>query len=224
MADINWNDIIGDKTVSNGGYAGDLMSVARAHIQDAKDSQQITQEQAGEIYSAMIPTAITGAIKYAMDEQLVEAQIEKANAEVELARTQADREYVLTLASVDKVYGYDYTLDGEGNIDRATLTDAGDGQMDNEAQLTLEKVESEALNNATDGLIESQILGIIKDNLVKDEQILMSTYERTDIQPKQLEKLDEEIDILQSQDLEVIASTVRNDLQVQLSKIPSTLN
>ncbi len=62
----NWINFVGDKTVDAGGYAGDLMTVARAHIKDAIDNQQITQEQAGEIYTAMIPSAFQTALQYAM--------------------------------------------------------------------------------------------------------------------------------------------------------------
>jgi hypothetical protein len=56
-------------------------------------------------------------------------------------------------------------------------------------------------------LKDEQILGMQKDNEVKDEQVLMSQYEREFIQPKQLEKLEEEIDLLQTQDLDVLKST-----------------
>ena len=63
---VNWKNLVGEKTIESGGYCGDLMAVARAHIKDAIDNQQITQEQAGEIYTAMIPSAFQTALAYSM--------------------------------------------------------------------------------------------------------------------------------------------------------------
>ena len=66
MANKNWDNLIGSKTIAAGGYVGDLMAVARVHIKDALDKNEITQEQAGEIYTAMIPSAFQTGLAYAM--------------------------------------------------------------------------------------------------------------------------------------------------------------
>ena len=66
MADTNWTNLTGQKSLEVGGYIGDLMTVARAHIADAVASQEITQAQAGEVYSAMIPSAFQTGLAYAM--------------------------------------------------------------------------------------------------------------------------------------------------------------
>ena len=55
--------------------------------------------------------------------------------------------------------------------------------------LPLQKIKLESDITVTD----AQVVGISKDNLVKDEQVLMSVFERTVVQPKELEKLQEEI-------------------------------
>ena len=49
---------------------------------------------------------------------------------------------------------------------------------------------------------QNQLINYI--NQVKEEQVTMSQYEREFIQPKQLEKLQEEVDLLQTQDLKSI--------------------
>lgn len=66
MSDINWNNLVGSKTIETGGYIGDLMAVARAHINDAVTKNEITQEQAGEIYTAMVPSAFQTGLAYSM--------------------------------------------------------------------------------------------------------------------------------------------------------------
>lgn len=58
---IKWSNIVGDKTVASGGYAGDLLKVTLAHIQEARDNNQITESDLGGIYTA----AITGALNTA---------------------------------------------------------------------------------------------------------------------------------------------------------------
>ena len=82
MADILWSDIVGEKTIEDGGFVSDLLSVARAHVDDALKKNRLTQSQAGEIYTAMIPSAFQNAINFGMTEQLVEAQIEAAEEDV----------------------------------------------------------------------------------------------------------------------------------------------
>lgn len=63
---INWDNLVGSKTIAAGGYIGDLMTVARAHVQDALTKNEITQAQAGEIYTAMIPSAFQTGLAYSM--------------------------------------------------------------------------------------------------------------------------------------------------------------
>jgi len=63
---VNWQNLVGDKTLLAGGYIGDLMAVARVHIEDAVEKGDITQGKAGEVYSAMIPSAFQTGLAYAM--------------------------------------------------------------------------------------------------------------------------------------------------------------
>ena len=70
-----WEDIVGEKTVDDGGYVGDLMTVARAHINDAKSKGELTAQEAGEVYAAMIPSAFQNGIKYITDASLINAKL-----------------------------------------------------------------------------------------------------------------------------------------------------
>jgi hypothetical protein len=61
-------------------------------------------------------------------------------------------------------------------------------------------------------LTEAQITGIDKDNEVKSEQVLMSIFERQYIQPKQLEKLEEAIELEPTQDIQVLLNGSKDRL------------
>lgn len=73
--DIEWGVIVGEKTLEDGGYVGDLMTVAREHINSAKSKGELTAQEAGEVYAAMIPAAFNAGLKFGMEKSLVEAQI-----------------------------------------------------------------------------------------------------------------------------------------------------
>lgn len=63
--DADWISVVGEtKTLEDGGFIGDLMSVAAAHIDEAVSKGQITQENAGEVYIAMLPAAFKEGISY----------------------------------------------------------------------------------------------------------------------------------------------------------------
>jgi hypothetical protein len=62
-------------TLADGGYAGDLMAVARAHIDDAIKTGRLTQKDAGQVYSSMIPAAISSAASFILNDAMQTAQI-----------------------------------------------------------------------------------------------------------------------------------------------------
>lgn len=68
MANTNWKALTGDKTLINGGYVSDLMTVARAHVADAITKNEITQAQAGEVYTALLPAAMQTALTFLVKE------------------------------------------------------------------------------------------------------------------------------------------------------------
>ena len=86
--DITWEDVIGQMTITDGGYVGDLMTVARAHIDDAVAKQRLTSAQAGEIYAAMIPSAFQNGIGFTMQEKSTEASVAKIQEETDLVTIQ----------------------------------------------------------------------------------------------------------------------------------------
>ena len=64
-----WEDIVGDSTLDNGGYVGDLMKVARAHIDESVRLNRLKQDDAGQVYASMIENAIQTGVKYSVDKE-----------------------------------------------------------------------------------------------------------------------------------------------------------
>lgn len=62
--DADWLKIVGTKTIGDGGRLGDILEVARVHIDAAVTDNRLTQDQAGAVYTAMLPAAIEFAIQY----------------------------------------------------------------------------------------------------------------------------------------------------------------
>ena len=87
--DIQWSSVVGDKTIANGGYVGDLLTLARAHVEAAVLNNELTREAAGEIYTAMIPSAFQNGIGFAMQEGITESKVALTEAQKDLAVRQA---------------------------------------------------------------------------------------------------------------------------------------
>ena len=85
----------------------------------------------------------------------------------------------------------------------AQIAEIQDGTLRANTQLNDELLTSAKQRE----LVDAQIVGADYDNQVKSEQVSMSIYERTYIQPKQLEKL--ESDILLSKEQEKLTYTER---------------
>ena len=133
MADILWSDVVGTGTLADGGRVGDLMKLAFAHVANEMDENRLTQAEAGQVYSAMVPAAFQHAISFTMNEELTEANITKSIADAEIAKANSDKAYAEMLASIDKIYGFSYTLDPvTDELVRSSLVDTADGKIDYE--------------------------------------------------------------------------------------------
>ena len=169
-ADIIWSDVVGAGTLADGGHIGDLLKIARAHVDDAVRQNRLTQKDARQVYTAMIPAAIQNAMKFVMDEQLLESQIDKSVADAKAAKASADNEYAKMLAEIDKVYGFSYALDANDELVRSSLVDTADGKLDYDRDLVKEKKESEEKNNMVDGVIDTQIAKVVADIILTNTQ------------------------------------------------------
>ena len=86
-------------------------------------------------------------------------------------------------------------------------------QTEAQVDLVIAQKDELLLNGVKDReLKDVQIVGAGYDNQVKAEQVTMATFERTYIQPTNLEKLEEEIDLLQTQESELGLNGIKDRL------------
>ena len=70
----NWIDVVGASTLEDGGYVGDLLDIALAHLGKSRDAGQLTDELAGEVYASTINAAMVQAITFALKKDTAIAQ------------------------------------------------------------------------------------------------------------------------------------------------------
>jgi hypothetical protein len=78
----NWYNIVGDKTLVNGGFIGDLLKLGRAHIKEAKLKGEVTNQEAGVIYASLMTASIKEAVSYGLNigQSLAKARSEEAKS------------------------------------------------------------------------------------------------------------------------------------------------
>jgi len=85
MANIEWDNIVGEITLEKGGHVGDLLRLALIHLQAARDENQLSEGQVGEVYAGTINAAIAQGIQYEMTKDANLAMAQKAEAEAKVA-------------------------------------------------------------------------------------------------------------------------------------------
>ncbi len=105
-----WPPIVGDKTLEDGGRVGDLLTIARVHLQDAKKRGELREQDSGEAYSAAILEAFKSAImfelsytKAQLDTCLLKAQIDKLICDCNNDTKRTDSQVSLNLAQEAKL-------------------------------------------------------------------------------------------------------------------------
>ena len=92
-----------------------------------RDTELTVQQVASETLNNQADGVLENQILKIKEDILV------AKEQVEIAKTQTATEQANSIANIDKVLGYSYTLDGEGNIVVGSTT--GEGKLDYEKQL-----------------------------------------------------------------------------------------
>ena len=85
----DWDNVIGDKTLENGGYFSDLLEITRAHLEDAKERGELTEEASGVAYGQAIMDSMKQAIEFELQEGksklelcFLQAQIDKIASDI----------------------------------------------------------------------------------------------------------------------------------------------
>lgn len=71
---VDWTNVVGQKTLADGGRAGDLLQLVLIHLQHVRDENQITDGLLGEIYASTIASAINSAINFELQSYTADAQ------------------------------------------------------------------------------------------------------------------------------------------------------
>ena len=127
----------------------------------------------------------------------IKADVSVAHEEVEIAKTKTATEQANSIANIDKVLGYNYTLDSEGNI--VVGTDTGDGKLDFDKELV--KGQVEAIQQSTLNAL-SENRNIIATGTKLDQEVLLvqqtvsKAIKEEDLIDKTILKAAEEILIL----------------------------
>jgi hypothetical protein len=62
--ELDYDKLVGKKTLEDGGYIGDFFHIARLHIEDAKQRSELTESNAGEVFSTLFSQSMQQAIAY----------------------------------------------------------------------------------------------------------------------------------------------------------------
>ena len=81
---IKFNDVVGARTLKDGGIFGSLLQVARVNIEDSKARGELTESSAGEVYSKALEVAMQQAVMY---------ELSHGKAQKEIALTVAQTKY-----------------------------------------------------------------------------------------------------------------------------------
>ena len=185
---IDWSTLTGSKTLANGGYAGDLMAVARAHIDDAIKTGRLTQKDAGQVYSSMIPAAISSAASFILNDAMQAAQILGIEQDTLVKAQQvliAQQELALKTKQLE---------------------------LETYRLLNIVPAELAQLQKQTDvaerGMVEQEATGG-KQRAVLDTDILIKSYENTVLQVDQHTTSTKQQDMLTQQKLTEVQSTAK---------------
>jgi hypothetical protein len=194
MADISFDHVTeslispegeySTNTLTGKGHFDVLMKALRAHISEAVDNNEITQEIAGQVYTGVIPSLVTEAVKFELGADMVNIQIDNEKAKNSALMAE-------TLAKLDKEMGYESAqlIDGEivlGAPDEGGLVDKQIAESVANELLTQEKIESEDFQNRPDGVLANQIFKVKAD-------IDATEAQTSSVLAEMLAKLDKEL-------------------------------
>jgi len=72
---ISFKEVVGSKTLKDGGIFGDLLSVVRTNIEDAKMKGELTEGAAGEVMAQGIVAAMREAVNFALQHGKIQKEI-----------------------------------------------------------------------------------------------------------------------------------------------------
>ncbi len=149
---VDWTNIIGDKTLDDSGYFGDLLDVSIMHLEESMNKGQLKEAEVGIALGASIVESMKESIRFEISENktqlelcFLQAQIDKLRADILNDKCLADAECKLKAAQTLKV--------------------------EEETDLVSEKIKSEVKHNEPDGIYDQQIYKMQEDVLLAKENV-----------------------------------------------------
>jgi hypothetical protein len=186
---ISFSDIVGNGTLENGGYFGQLLSLSSVHIADAKAKGHLTGSAAGEVFAQALTAAMQQAVMF------------------ELSHGKAQKE----IANVDAQVKYQYhkmLLDNADLAERTRVDDAQIAKMECDCDISertlVEKIrvddaqisEENRMNTAKIAKMECDCDNATKQTdskILVDSKQIEKTYKDMELEDKQIEKISSDI-------------------------------
>ena len=165
-----------------------LIAAVNSNIEGQFNKGRIKGADYANVYLGSIQSVLQQSLQYVLQEKQTEAQVDLTIVQKEEMVLNGASERALQAAQLAIAQKELLLKEAELTI---KLKELEIRTYEFSQMLPLQKIKLESDITVTD----AQVVGISKDNLVKDEQVLMSVFERTVVQPKELEKLQEEVSL-----------------------------
>jgi len=216
---VDWSNVVGDMTISDGGFFGDLLSITRVHLEDSKNRGELREEDAGVAYGTAIMESMKESIRFELNEK--KNQLELCFLQAQIDKLRADIENDACLAAAECALKTAQTL----KVEEETL------KVTEETALVVEKIESENKHNEDDGIYDQQTYKMIADVEIAKTQVALDQansiaqidkvlgYEYTldadgNIvvgEDSEDGKMDAEVDLIVAQEKEIPLESARRD-------------
>lgn len=165
-----------------------LIAAVNSNIEGQFNKGRIKGADYANVYLGSIQSVLQQSLQYVLQEKQTEAQVDLTIVQKEEMVLNGASERALQAAQLAIAQKELLLKEAELTI---KLKELEIRTYEFSEMLPLQKIKLESDITVTD----AQVVGISKENLVKDEQVLMSVFERTVVQPKELEKLQEEVSL-----------------------------
>ena len=165
-----------------------LIAAVNSNIEGQFNKGRIKGADYANVYLGSIQSVLQQSLQYVLQEKQTEAQVDLTIVQKEEMVLNGASERALQAAQLAIAQKELLLKEAELTI---KLKELEIRTYEFSEMLPLQKIKLESDVTMTD----AQVVGISKENLVKDEQVLMSVFERTVVQPKELEKLQEEVSL-----------------------------
>lgn len=225
------NGTLVDNTWVGAGVFDKLMAAVSSNIDGQYNLGRIKGTDYANVYLGGIQSVLAQSVTFLLQQGAAGAIIDKAKAEAETAKALATESQAKALAEIIKVYGF-----GNATMDASTHeiivgSNTADGKLDYENNLVKEQIDTEDLKNKTDGLLENQILATKKDIDIKERSTVISEAQSVKdllLKAEQVTKTQEEVDLLQSQDSELLLNGAKDriikDEQLKATRIKEAIS